>query len=215
MTQAPAKWRKYKLLETWELKPKGELESEIQRYNMDDYPKMFKDIELDMYDTNYKNAYIGICVPQHRISNLPNLKMQHPDDILKAEEYLEKLGRDKFVEIWCIKNSMEKEKLLFGRQAFFLDCLYPRIAPSIIECIEGENISARDIDSANRFIEVPNKVKRFLGNRRKRILEFGDFLKSAGNTQYAIEFKSVDGKLSIIDWDIGNFNSLAGLERWI
>jgi hypothetical protein len=208
MNKAPRKWQKHQLLVDFGLRTQEDLQSSITRYNIDDNETMFNDIENDMQDDMGENVYIGICVPQERFFNLPNFKIISKEDIKQAKETLNLLGTNNFAEIWYCKNSLQQGESLYGRIAFALDELFPRIAPDITEVIKGN--TTRELEDATKHIEIPEIIKEHLASYKNKIADFGEFLKSTGCKQFALEFSYINDNFKFIDWDSDNDKKVLG-----
>lgn len=230
---APPKWIKHEILTVWNLRDKGELNSMIHRYCIDEYEKCLQKIDKELSISTGEYVYIIKLVYRNSVYKLPNFLIQNRQDIINCRDKIENIKEKQFVEIWYCKNVLQKETV-YGRMLLSLDELFPRIVTRKMEIVWGN--SARmierypNLEYAFATVETEGWRKEFriidviqadkskveiqemivtlldlISNYQERIINFGKFIKECGCSLLCIEFLYIkDEKFTIIDWDSDN-----------
>lgn len=229
----PPKWIKHKMLISWGLRDENDLKSTIHRYNIEEYEKCLQKIDEELKISDGKFLYIIKLVYRNSVYKLPNFLIKSREDFLICKDKLKNIEKKQFIEIWYCKNTTKKE-MIYGRVAFFLDELFPRIVRRKIEIVWGnsarmiekypnlectfvsletdgwgENFRLIDVIQADKSeIEIHEMIVVLLDllcDYQSRIINFGKFINECGCSSLCIEFLYTnDGKFTIIDWDSDN-----------
>lgn len=225
---AVKKWMKYEVLFKYGLASKNELLSQIRRYPRADTKKLCEEISCDMEKCTASNVYILKIVPAELRFKLRNYVLKEKSDLDDVVEDLK--GQSDYEEIWCCKTPLDLcQHSIYGRLYINNGCTM-EVAQYIeqvwadtgrkLECIsmyqEIPHIRAKRLGWGRRYnIDAMNFGKRDsaemmnmfwqtvkqLELQRSNLEEFADDLYDTGIYSFDVEYKVINGRLFIIDWD--------------
>jgi len=243
-TNPPKKFWKYKLLVDWGILSEEHLEETVERHDIADIEKCLNNIERRLQETNNSGVNFAILVPQEKNNELPNFLIENEEDLFVTKEKLREFDMSNYVEIWHVKRDNQKD-FIDGRVEFKLDDMFPQSIPCVMELVRGRSREihkypfvdegymrfekkdkAYPFELKESIVKNPNfatrtkDIEKILGgisHYQKRLIAFGECLKSMGIKHVAFDFKYAEGEFNFFDFDTDNnermFRQIAAANR--
>jgi hypothetical protein len=238
--QEPLKWKKYLKLIEYDLISIEELRRDIKRFKIDDAASLLRGLREELQqdaDSGRSSLYVVKLVSLNQSGQLPNLRVQSPEDLINFDKFLR--GKSRFIEIWYCRTAIDPGTFsVAGRFSFFyrdmprsqvIEQVW-RCSPRLIESFSnsasfpyarasrpewGRHYNIEAIHCPN-LLPIPLKDQEaqlrqsllHLERIQKRIRSFLSFAELRGVDSISLEYKIVDAHLSIIDWDTTNDEKL-------
>ncbi len=222
------KWLKYEILIKYGLSTREELDTQIKRYQKSEIDRLYKDILKELGQNNTSYIYVLKLVPKELRFKLKNYKIYEQKDLEITVKDLNM--QSKFEEIWCCKTKLGLDGGgIYGR--FYINsggktevfqCIEQvwsdtaRTLEKILKEQEITYIEAKRIGWGWRYnieeINCKNQEKRRILNdfwevakqieiKRNKLEKFANDLYKIGICSFDIEYKMINGRIVIIDWD--------------
>lgn len=222
------KWLKYEILIKYGLSTKDELDSQIKRYKKSEIDKLYEDILKELGQNSNSNIYVLKLVPKELRFKLKNYKIYGQKDLEIAVKDLKM--QSKFEEIWCCKTKLDLDGSgIYGR--FYINsggktevfqCIeqvWSDTARKLENILKNQKLTyirakrtgwgwRYNIEEINCKKQGERKILHDLWEvakqieiKRNRIEEFANDLYKIGICSFDIEYKVINGRIVIIDWD--------------
>ena len=218
----PEKWKKYEILMKYGLTTENVIRDQVNRYVKNDIGVVCSDIKKDMIKNPNEHAYIIKLVPLILKPKLKNFIIRTNEDI---EVFSEKvLSFSGFEEIWWCKTKLSGGKAPDGR-------MYINNGSNtndISQCVEqvwaetarkleqigsgvpyvvanriswGFNYKIKSFNIGDEELHVFHIILKELETKKNNIQMLSDDLLNICIPCMSIEYKAMNGKVHIVDWD--------------
>ena len=113
----PAKWAKFRLLGSMGLTDPRLIESEVRRYQSEEWERMMVEIRRDMSGVVERGElylYVVKLVPQLATRQLPNFRMRCAADVDRVSATLRAMSLGSFAEVWWCRTRVDRSVTSVG-----------------------------------------------------------------------------------------------------
>lgn len=228
MNVQPEKWEKYSVLFKYGLTSENEINTQIRRYSKQRKNKIVADIIDDMKQNRSDAAYVVKLIPRELRPKLTNYVIQDQSQLYATLDAISKI--DTYVEVWWCKTVMSSGSGIHGR--FYINSggatevsqrieqVWANTTRKIESIGDGVpylfaqrlwwgrryHIQKSDLSQLNAVSAETQfyNVAKQLEEKRDQLDEFSQDASRCGIYSICIEYKLINGKLFVVDWDSPN-----------